>query len=210
MLCDQHVVKMCTEAAQLAYTAMRLRYAELIAAGKCREEDSVKFFSTAPLVTSKAGDSRGFKSTHANHPLAVWTRESHANLLVVVKMCEDICKEYTYRYNKEHGTYKHAVWLRAHVAKPPFPRGDGDVAAKGMTTPPLCLPEEYHCEGRDLVASYRHYYIKEKASFARYWYRQPPAYIRGHLAREQMDKAFSGEIRKSKKATARKALVVKK
>lgn len=181
MLCDQHVVKMCTEAAQLAYTALRLRL---------EDEDAEAFFATAPLVVSKSGESRGFKSTHAHHPLAVWARQSQANLRITVEVCDAICDEYTYRYGGEHATKKHARWLLEHVPADPD---------NAMTPPPLCIPEAYQCG--DLVASYRLYYVSEKLKFARYWYRPPPTFVRGYLPRVQMDRAFSDLKRK----TARKA-----
>ena len=183
MLCDQHVVKMCTEAAQLAYTALRLRL----------EKDEVEaFFSTAPLVVSKSGEaSRGFKSTHANHPLAVWARQSHANLRIAVQVCDAICDEYAHRYRKKHATKVHALWLLEHV-----PADPSDAV---MTPPPLCIPEQYQCG--DLVASYRLYYVSEKLKFARYWYRPPPTFVRGYLPRAQVDRAFSDRKRKSARKT---------
>lgn len=202
MLCDQHVTKMCTEAAQLAYTALRLRYEEKIQAGECSQVHAEAFFSKAPLVVSKSGESRrGFKSTHAHHPLAVWARQSSANLRTTVEVCDAICDEYSHRFGKVHATKEHARWLLGQV--PEIPEG------AEMSPPPLCMPEEYQCG--DLVTSYRLYYVAEKLKFARYWYRPPPAFVRDHLPRAQMDRAFSDVVRslKKRKATkpkARKAL----
>ena len=196
MLCDQHVVKMCTEAAQLSYTALRIRYEERVLAGECTEEEREAYFASAPLVATKSGEaSRGFKSTHDNHPLAVWARASYANLCATVEMCNAICDEYTVRFGKEHATKKHAVWLEEHISGAPFFAVTGE--HDKMSAPPLCVPEEYQCGG-DLVASYRLYYVAEKVKFARYWYRPPPEFVSKQLDRSQTDRAFSDSLRKLK------------
>ena len=64
--CDAHLVKMLLETAQLLCTANH-------ATG-----------STAP-----------YKPTHANHPCAVWARDSRANYLWLSELGLELCREYT-------------------------------------------------------------------------------------------------------------------
>ena len=79
---DRHCVKMILEYAQLLCTAHRE-----IDGDDCRWQDIL------------------YKSTHKNHPSAVWARESVANYNWLYKMFSELCKEYTFRYEKEHASW---------------------------------------------------------------------------------------------------------
>ena len=67
--CDQHVVKMILESAQIACTAL-----------------NSKGFKTP------------YKSTHVKHPCVLWARESFANLQWLMKLARALNREYRYRY----------------------------------------------------------------------------------------------------------------
>ena len=73
MACDQHVVKMVTETAQLLSTACRLH-----------------------------GVNVGYKPTHQNHPCSMWARESWGNFGWLLMHGLALSGEYTYRYGKTH------------------------------------------------------------------------------------------------------------
>lgn len=71
--CDQHVVKMVLESAQLMSTTYR------------------EFGHDAP-----------YHSTHRNHPCAVWLRESRDHYTWFANHAMALAREYTVRYGKHH------------------------------------------------------------------------------------------------------------
>lgn len=73
MACDQHVVKMATETAQMLSTVCRLH-----------------------------GVNVGYKISHQNHPCTVWARTTGENYAWLVSHGLGLCTEYTYRYGKVH------------------------------------------------------------------------------------------------------------
>tara|TARA_R100001015_G_scaffold18875_3_gene13341 strand:+ start:1904 stop:2383 length:480 start_codon:yes stop_codon:yes gene_type:complete len=73
MLCDQHVVKMALESAQMLCTAI-----------------------------NESGGQAPYKSTHKNHPCNVWARETLGNWLWLYDHGNMLCDEYTLRFKKNH------------------------------------------------------------------------------------------------------------
>ena len=119
--CDRHVVKMILETAQLLSTAHN-------------ELD---------------GEQVAYKSTHKNHPSAIWVRESLDNYEWALYHLHALGREYERRYSKVHRT------IREHfkaLQRPP-------VALQGIygfTDPPQCMPDE--CKHEDAVVAYQTYY----------------------------------------------------
>ena len=74
VMCDQHVVKMPLECAQLLSTAHHI-----------------------------LGDSGPYACTHVNHPSAVWVRESTLQYQWVLEHMLGLLWEYTKRFDKLHG-----------------------------------------------------------------------------------------------------------
>lgn len=126
--CDKHVVKMILETTQL--------------------------LSTTHWETGGEGP---YKSTHKNHPSALWVRESvdHYNWLCELGLA--LCQEYTARYGKTHKCEEHLLKLNRHTPELP---------SIGWTEPPRCMPDLY--KQKDTQESYRAYYIGDKSSFARW------------------------------------------
>jgi hypothetical protein len=126
--CDKHVVKMILETAQLLYTAHH-------------------------VVGTPELPEGAYKKTHANHPCALWVRESQANYRWLAELGWWLCKEYQYRYGeqKTHKTERHILWLKAHV--PALPDCPATLVRQAM-------PDEYKC--RDPVQAYRAYYLESK------------------------------------------------
>ena len=124
--CDKHVVKMILECAQLLYCAHWVINPQYV------PEDA-------------------YKKTHPNHPSAIWTRESIENYEFVQELAMELCKEYTFRYEKIHKTQKHIDWLRT----PPL-----DIPAIKMTPFRLAMPDKYKQE--DPVESYKMFYRESK------------------------------------------------
>ena len=76
--CDQHVVKMILESAQIACTALNER-----------------------------GFTTPYRSTHVKHPSVLWAGTSYDNLQWLKKLARALNKEYQYRYrtSKNHGSF---------------------------------------------------------------------------------------------------------
>lgn len=78
--CDQHVVKMCLETAQMLCTALRHH-----------------------------GVESEYKSSHINHPCNIWARETRSNFLWLCDHGIELCREYTCRYRKMHKS-ESVIW----------------------------------------------------------------------------------------------------
>ena len=70
--CDQHVVKMILESAQLLCTAL-----------------------------NKKGFETPYRSTHVNHPCTLWTEASYSNFKYLSDLAIALNQEYLYRYQSE-------------------------------------------------------------------------------------------------------------
>lgn len=139
-LCDKHLSKMLLESCQLMCTA------------KAKLEPEVMFEGQ-------------YKSTHANHPSAIWTRESYENFVWLLEHAEGISEQYTLAYKKIHKSTSVLAQLRAWVKPEHFPK-------TGFVAPPQCMPEEFKTQ--DCVQAYRNYYIGDKARFAKWKTRATP------------------------------------
>jgi hypothetical protein len=143
--CDKHVVKMILETAQLLYSAHHV------------------------LGTPELPEG-AYKKTHANHPCALWVRESRANYLWLAELGLELCKEYQYRYgeHKIHKTERHLLWLKANA--PVLPDGEATPFRQAM-------PDEY--KHPDAVQAYRTYYLEVKVArgIVKYTRRERPDFL---------------------------------
>jgi hypothetical protein len=132
MHCDKHCVKMILETAQLLSTAHR------------------------ELDGDELSDRRGlYKSTHRNHPSAVWARANRENYDWLVDLFKGLLEEYTARYGKRHASSK----ILLPISLSPLNLKSGE-----FYPPPQCMPEEYKCAST--TTAYRKYYLGEKMGFA--------------------------------------------
>ena len=104
-----------------------------------------------------------YKLSHKNHPCAIWSRESLSNYLYLCELGLELCKEYTYRYNKRHKSQDVIEWCMVH--KP-------NIEDKGFTQPAKAMPDEYKV--KSVVESYRNYYLGAKSGFASWKNRETP------------------------------------
>jgi hypothetical protein len=151
--CDKHVVKMLLESCQLLYTA-----------------HWVLVGSVGDAPKNKSGQ-QGYLPTHRNHPCGKWVRESLANYRWLCRLASELVREYKFRYNgKTHACEAHVAWLQSHV-----PAGLEDV---GQTRPAAAMSDEYK-QGKNIVASYRKFYVfsKGERGFLHYTGRSPPHWI---------------------------------
>jgi len=82
-LCDQHVVKMPLEEAQMLCTSL---------------------WHHAPEY---AEENELYKPVHQKHPCTLWAMETRTNYAFAFKLYEAMLIEYTHRYGKYHGAGKH-------------------------------------------------------------------------------------------------------
>ena len=136
---DKHVVKMILEYAQLMCTAHRELDSEV--------------------------DDILYKSTHKNHPSAVWVRESAYNYYWLYQLWTNLCDEYTHRYGKKHLT---DTKLRKLLRHPPHHAP----LNSPFTQPPQAMPDDVKEE--DSIMAYRNYYKLYKEHLATWTKRPPP------------------------------------
>lgn len=143
---DLHVRKMIIEYAQLLCTAHRFLdgnlYLEIVNKRKTKrwKLDDEELESTL------------YKSTHINHPCAIWVRESIINYAYLYQLFVDLCNEYTYRFGKVHMTENKLK----HILKTP-PK---NIPIKYFTKFPLAMPDCYKTD--DPIKSYRLFYRGSK------------------------------------------------
>jgi len=145
--CDKHVVKMVLETAQLLCSAHHV-IAEL----------PTKYRTTTDQVP--------YKLSHKNHPCSIWVRNSLSNYLYLCELGLELCKEYTYRYGKRHKSQDVIEWCVTNKI---------NISDKGLTEPPKAMPDKFKV--KDVVQSYRNYYIGEKLGFSKWKGRDKPEWI---------------------------------
>jgi hypothetical protein len=151
--CDKHVVKMILETCQLLYTCHWM----------LSNDAEPPYLHCAP--------SRGYKPTHANHPCNIWLRESLDNYRWLVRLGNDLIKEYKFRYNnRTHKCEEHLMWLS--IVEPAL-------QSKGFTQPPQAMPPQY--KHSDSTIAYRQYYKFDKdieKGIVKYTKRHRPHFLR--------------------------------
>ena len=82
--------------------------------------ESVQLLSTT--VNELAGKQVGpYRSTHKNHPCAVWARQSRANFNWLVRHAVGLANEYKWRYGKTHKSAQYIgdlQWLGCQLLPP--------------------------------------------------------------------------------------------
>lgn len=160
---DKHVVKMILEYAQLLSTAHRFldgnEITELTANGR-----RIKRWK----LESKL-DNILYKSTHSNHPSAVWVRKSPENYNWLANLLLEVCTEYTYRYGKVHKVERSGL---CYVLYKNMPQKIGN---EGWSEPTPAMPDEYKVPG-DSIQSYINYYVNAKTHLASWKKRTIPSW----------------------------------
>lgn len=152
--CDKHVIKMILETAQLLCTAHR----------ELGNERGI--LNSYGEMGQPYHEVELYKSTHKNHPSAIWVRSSYAAYRWTFHLFRELSAEYTFRYGKQHATWQKYWWVLGLVPEN-IPYKDNE-----FTPPPQCMPDEYH--RADTVEAYRAYYLGAKADIAA-WNKTRPA-----------------------------------
>ena len=128
---DKLVVKMPLETAQMLCTAHR-----------------------EVGCTDYAEENNLYKSTHVNHPCAIWARENKANYSWLYAHFLALGNEYSYRYDRVHASLEKLADALLYL-----PTGLWETSTK-LTEMPQCMPDEYKNE--DPTLAYRNYVMNEK------------------------------------------------
>lgn len=161
---DKHCVKMILEYAQLLSTAHRfLDGKEII--GKTKTGRNVKRW-----ILEDTRESILYSATHINHPSAIWVRQSSNNYIWLAELLENLCIEYSYRYNKTHKVESSGLM---QTLKNNFPKNISD---KPFTEPTPAMPDQYKVSG-DSIKSYKNYYLGEKTRMFSWKNRSTPAWV---------------------------------
>lgn len=183
--CDKHVVKMVIEYGQLLSTAHRCHDGERtiveLPNGKTKKAlllngegyEVVQHQINNPKLKLQRRtvyrvaitNPRCYNATHANHPSAVWARETTSNYSWLFKLFEASLNEYTARYGKRHAAERIVEFLSA----PPT-----HIRSGGLTPFAQAMPEEY--KHADAVQAYRRFYAGAKARFAKWRYTEIPTW----------------------------------
>ena len=153
--CDKHVVKMILELAQLLSTTWWVI-----------DPEAAEEMNSNGLI---------YRKTHTNHPVAVWTREHVNNYKMVSQLAIELCREYTFRYEKTHKTEEKIVFLMNNI--PDLLDDDNDLVEPWNTTPPKqCFPE--HLKHEDPIRGYRNYYNECKHHLFAWKKRKVPSWAK--------------------------------
>jgi len=139
-LCDQHIVKMPLEEAQMLCTSI---------------------WHHAPEYAEEHGL---YKPVHQKHPCTLWAKRNRSNYVFAWQLYNSMLKEYTHRYGKVHGASKHKdALINARQFMPWSPAG-------GMTPHPQCFSGHDDLKTNEAwpITAYRAFYIVDKMRFARY------------------------------------------
>ena len=118
-------------------------------------------------VLQQHGLDAPYRPTHAKHPCTIWAGNSLSNWLWLRELTLALNEEYKYRYAKE-ADHRSAIVVR-DLPLPPIE----DI---GLTEFAQAMPDNYKVPG-DPVQAYRAFYIGEKANFAKWTRRKPPAWF---------------------------------
>lgn len=156
--CDKHIVKMPTEEAQMLSTVHRI----------LDGTETRRLSSTGKTMAKywELEDDREqtlYKAVHPKHPCTLWAMETLGNYRWAYALFEELCEEYSYRYNREHAAYTRlAESLRCAP--------DNIPKILDVTPMPLAMKSNPECINHsDVIGSYRHFYATKKERFSLTW-----------------------------------------
>jgi len=164
---DKHIVKMPLEAAQLLCTAVWVDSVLGFVPRALNKEETRELNIRKSEIKHLPMEERPltpYLPMMYNHPCTIWTRSSLDNFEWVHCYANALNDEYYYRYGKQH---KSVVEV---INRLPEPK---NMTRLGMTEFLLAMPDELKLEGNPIL-SYRNYYHLDKATFAKWSYREKP------------------------------------
>ena len=163
---DKHCVKMIVESAQLLSIAHRILDGHEIV-GHTQTGRKAKRW-----VLPDSRETILYHATHVNHPSAIWCRKNDKNYMWLAELMEELCIEYTYRYERVHK--KQEIDLLCKLKKIPT-----NIPISQFTQPTPAMPDQYKILGNSLQ-SYHNYYNGEKQRMFNWKKRQVPEFINNY------------------------------
>ena len=162
---DKHIIKMPTETCQMLHT--NIIYMQYIQEhGKEPQLKGLKAFH-------KSTGSKLMKPAMLNHPSTIWARQSRDNFKWLFQHGIWLCREYSYRYEKRHGSeirirdvHKYKEILGEH----PYPMQELTPITIAMDDK-YRIKNDFYDEWDFVIESYRNYYLEGKWKFAE-WKRE--------------------------------------
>jgi hypothetical protein len=160
---DRHVGKMQLEAAQLLTTTLWVDKLLGYVPRKLNKEE-LDVINAAKRMEPSIDDRTftRYLPTHVSHPSAIWARSSLEHHYWIINYINALNEETMWRGNKSHASC-------AEANRMPEPTRLPNV---GWSTPTLAMPDQLKSD--DAVASYRMFYMLDKAPFASWKRRGPP------------------------------------
>ena len=153
--CDKHLVKMITEHNQILGSISHIFHG-IKKKSEITPEYIQKYFSTFPRK-DKEGNPHPYGIGYRSHPCTIWANESLHNYTWLIRVTEEMCKEYTKRYGKTNAGEAIVKWYKTNG--PWFSR---------VSQTPFVLAMPDNLKSDDAVHSYRLYYASHKAYFAKW------------------------------------------
>lgn len=141
--CDQHVVKMILETAQILSTVWH-----------DAAPGAIHWREGSPTLRGL----RIYKPTHSSHPCVLWAKANAANYCWLHSLGLELLEQYRGRYGKIHNSTDVIGVLDAAPERLPMMNDVYEFVQ--------CMPDQYKCD--DAVEAYRAYYKGEKSKFARW------------------------------------------
>ena len=149
-LCDQHVVKMPLEEAQMLCTTL---------------------WHHAP---DYAEEHDLYKPVHQKHPCTLWAMENRLNYQWAFTLYDAMLGEYGKRYHKIHGASKHYTALFNGIKFVPDWKNFLTPHPQCFSGHDQLKTDEVFP-----ILAYRRFYIVDKSRFARYKYTEKPTWMKG-------------------------------
>ena len=166
-LCDQHVIKMILESAQLLCTAHRVLDGIKLENLEILRKNKVRKVTRYYLEDACRNDGL-YKATHVNHPCSIWVRESSANYYWLYGHMRYLNSVYLERFGKTHKVFREPMCnnnnnltLAGRLASLPI----NITSSKEISLPPLAMPDKY--KEKSVTQSYKNYMIGEKITMGK-------------------------------------------
>jgi hypothetical protein len=148
MHCDKHVPKMIIEHAQM----MAAAYYHTIGVTRKKEfpdhQEAIDTMFEGWPRKREDGTTWPYAISHVNHPCTVWTRSSLQNFNWLLECTEELCTEYSRRWeNRQHFISKIVNWMKNN---PPN--------LKDLSLTPFAQAMTICYKSQDPINSYRRYY----------------------------------------------------
>jgi hypothetical protein len=177
---DKHIIKMPTETCQMLHT--NILYMQYVK--EHGEEPQLKDLKAFHLAT----ESELMKPAMLNHPSTIWARQTYANWNWLYEHGLALCDEYTYRYEKKHGTLDRILECIPYfdvVFEHNFPKNRLQPVSIAMDDK-YRIPNQMNVPNWEhVIESYRHYYLEGKWRIAEWRNnRRPEWFPANHYAKK--------------------------